>query len=136
MRTGPGAERDARSSHSLAHPIALPERLVDGYPAPMPKGEAGPAFRGREQEFARLQVALADRAARPCCLIGGEAGIGKTRLITEVARWAASEGATVVIGGCLELGADVLPFAPFVEALDRLDVWCWRGERIRTEARR
>ena len=86
----------------------------------MPMGEAGPAFRGREQEFARLQVALADRAARPCCLIGGEAGIGKTRLITEFARWAASEGATVVTGGCLELGADVLPFAPFVEALDRL----------------
>jgi DNA-binding CsgD family transcriptional regulator/tetratricopeptide (TPR) repeat protein len=86
----------------------------------MPTGEAGPAFRGREQEFARLQVALADRAARPCCLIGGEAGIGKTRLITEFARRAASEGATVVIGGCLELGADVLPFAPFVEALDRL----------------
>ena len=86
----------------------------------MPTGEAGPAFRGREQEFARLQVALADRAARPCFLIGGEAGIGKTRLIAELARWAASEGVTVVSGGCLELGAEVLPFAPFVEALDRL----------------
>jgi DNA-binding CsgD family transcriptional regulator len=86
----------------------------------MLSGEAGSAFLGREQEFARLQAALADRAARPCCLIGGEAGIGKTRLATEFARWAASEGATIVTGGCLELGADVLPFAPFVEALDRL----------------
>ena len=63
---------------------------------------------------------MADRAARPGCLVGGEAGVGKTRLITEFARWVASEGATVVVGGCLELGAEMLPFAPFVEALDRL----------------
>ncbi len=86
----------------------------------MPTGEANPAFLGRAHEFARLQVALGDRATRPCCLVGGEAGVGKTRLVTEFARWAESEGATVAVGGCLELGADILPFAPFVEALDRL----------------
>jgi DNA-binding CsgD family transcriptional regulator/tetratricopeptide (TPR) repeat protein len=86
----------------------------------MPTGEAGPAFFGRERELARLQVALSDRAVRPGCLVGGEAGIGKTRLMSEFSRWAISEGATVASGGCLELGAELLPFAPFVEAFGPL----------------
>ncbi len=47
-------------------------------------------------------------------LVGGEAGVGKTRLVEE---FATRSGTRVLTGGCVELGADVLPFAPFVAAL-------------------
>jgi DNA-binding CsgD family transcriptional regulator len=50
-------------------------------------------------------------------LIGGEAGVGKTRLISEFAGQARAAGARVVTGGCLELGADGLPFGPFTAML-------------------
>jgi predicted ATPase len=50
-------------------------------------------------------------------LIGGEAGVGKTRLIGEFGANAWEAGARVLIGGCLELGADGLPFAPFTAML-------------------
>ena len=53
-------------------------------------------------------------------LIGGEAGIGKTRLITEFAAMASGTGARVLAGGCLDLGADGLPFAPFAAMLREL----------------
>jgi DNA-binding NarL/FixJ family response regulator/tetratricopeptide (TPR) repeat protein len=50
-------------------------------------------------------------------LIGGEAGVGKTRLMSEFAGEARAAGARVVTGGCLELGADGLPFGPFTAML-------------------
>ncbi len=50
-------------------------------------------------------------------LIGGEAGVGKTRLISEFACEARAAGARVLTGGCLELGADGLPFGPFTAML-------------------
>jgi DNA-binding CsgD family transcriptional regulator len=50
-------------------------------------------------------------------LIGGEAGVGKTRLITEFATSVRAAGARVLTGGCLELGADGLPFGPFTAIL-------------------
>jgi DNA-binding NarL/FixJ family response regulator len=50
-------------------------------------------------------------------LVGGEAGVGKTRLITEFTASARAAGARVLTGGCLELGADGLPFGPFTAIL-------------------
>jgi DNA-binding NarL/FixJ family response regulator len=50
-------------------------------------------------------------------LIGGEAGVGKTRLIGGFATAARTAGARVLTGGCLELGADGLPFGPFTAML-------------------
>ena len=79
-----------------------------------------PLFIGREAELARLDDALAGRTSTPGLFLAGEAGLGKTRLVEEFGRRAEEAGATVAIGGCLELGADVLPLAPFVEALSRL----------------
>ncbi|MEO3829461.1 AAA family ATPase [Actinomadura sp. B10D3] len=67
---------------------------------------------GRSAELAQLRGALA--AAPGAVLVGGEAGLGKTRLLTEFAR--AAE-ARVLVGGCLELGSDGLPFAPFTTVL-------------------
>jgi DNA-binding CsgD family transcriptional regulator len=52
-------------------------------------------------------------------LIGGEAGAGKSRLIAEfTAEVTTGAGsARVLTGGCLQLGSDALPFAPFVAVL-------------------
>jgi DNA-binding CsgD family transcriptional regulator/tetratricopeptide (TPR) repeat protein len=48
-------------------------------------------------------------------LVGGEAGVGKTRLVGEFIDRA--DDARVLVGGCLELGTEGLPFAPFTAVL-------------------
>jgi len=74
-------------------------------------------FLGRNLE----RFALADAWARarsqrgPVVLIGGEAGVGKTRLAVHFARSAHDEGSIVLHGRCRE---DVSPpYEPFIEAL-------------------
>jgi len=81
-----------------------------------------PVLVGRSEELAVLDAALdRARAGGPSTvLIGGEAGIGKTRLVTEFAAGAAASGARVLAGGCLDLGAEGLPFAPFTAMLREL----------------
>jgi DNA-binding CsgD family transcriptional regulator len=81
-----------------------------------------PILVGRADQLARLDAALAQAArGRPATvLIGGEAGIGKSRLASEFAGRARGAGARVLTGGCLELGADGLPFAPFTSVLREL----------------
>src|SRR5215212_6518173 len=78
-----------------------------------------PTLVGRTEELARL-AAAGDRAAAgtpTAVLIGGEAGVGKTRLVGEVVAAARANGATVLVGGCVELGGEGVPFAPLIEAL-------------------
>jgi len=87
---------------------------------PMAMGARGGEFVGRERELCLLDSALEGRAECPGLFVAGEAGIGKTRLLREFAGRAESTGVTVTWGGCLESGAEDLPFAPFVEALGRL----------------
>ncbi|WP_413761314.1 helix-turn-helix transcriptional regulator [Streptomyces sp. MMBL 11-3] len=81
-----------------------------------------PVFVGRADELGTLNDALARAAAGEpqALLLGGEAGVGKTRLIEEFATSACREGAVVAVGGCVEIGADGLPFAPFSSALRAL----------------
>ncbi|WP_433147358.1 helix-turn-helix transcriptional regulator [Actinomadura nitritigenes] len=75
-----------------------------------------PVLVGRAAELGLLEDALA--SAPGAVLVGGEAGLGKTRLIREFAASVARGGrARVLIGGCLELGSDGLPFAPFTTVL-------------------
>src|ERR1700712_1551956 len=50
-------------------------------------------------------------------VIDGEAGVGKSRLVEELAMRAREVGARVLIGSCLELGGGGIPFAPLVEIL-------------------
>jgi ATP/maltotriose-dependent transcriptional regulator MalT len=79
-----------------------------------------PVFVGRTRESAALatayRVAVAEGAT--FAVIGGEAGIGKSRLVGEFTAGLGS--ARRVTGECLELGADQLPFAPFLAVLRRL----------------
>ncbi|MEV0221515.1 AAA family ATPase [Streptomyces sp. NPDC050704] len=81
-----------------------------------------PVFVGRADELDVLNNALARAAAGEpqALLLGGEAGVGKTRLIEEFATAACREGAVVALGGCVEIGAEGLPFAPFSTALRAL----------------
>ncbi len=81
-----------------------------------------PVFVGRADELGVLSKALerAEAAEPQALLLGGEAGVGKTRLVEEFGAAARERGAVVVTGGCVEIGADGLPFAPFSTALRAL----------------
>ncbi|HVT66714.1 MAG TPA: AAA family ATPase, partial [Trebonia sp.] len=83
---------------------------------------ASPVLVGRAAEMAALEAALGTvRQGEPAAvLIGGEAGMGKTRLIGEFTAAARSAGARVLTGACLELGVDGLPFSPFTAMLRHL----------------
>jgi DNA-binding CsgD family transcriptional regulator len=76
-------------------------------------------FVGRVEELARLTEVLrsAGEAQPATVLVGGDAGVGKTRLVAEFSARAREQGALVLAGGCLQLGGEGLPFAPVVEAL-------------------
>ncbi|HEX8134394.1 MAG TPA: AAA family ATPase, partial [Actinomycetes bacterium] len=76
-------------------------------------------FVGRTEELARLRELLARAAdGQPLVvLIGGEAGVGKTRLTDQLAGTASEHGVRVLRGGCVPLGEGGVPFAPVTEAL-------------------
>jgi len=76
-------------------------------------------FVGRAGELAELRAALRDAAeGRPSlALVGGESGVGKSRLADELKRHARESGARVLAGDCVELGEDELPYAPLLSAL-------------------
>lgn len=74
---------------------------------------------GRTDELARL-MAHVDRAVdgRPSAvLLAGDAGVGKTRLLDELAQRAAARGVRVLTGHCVDLGDVGLPYLPFVDLL-------------------
>ncbi len=73
---------------------------------------------GRTAELSRLQGLLTAAAAgQPVvALVGGDAGVGKTRLVTELTAGARERGFTVLVGRCAEL-ADTVPYLPLADAL-------------------
>ena len=96
----------------------------------MSEGLQSPVFVGRRDEVAAL-IALCDRAraGEPgFAIVAGEAGVGKTRLVTELAGQADGSGFTVLTGHCVELGAEGLPLAPLIDALRTLARTTSRGE--------
>ncbi len=71
---------------------------------------------GREAEMARL-TALLDQAWQrqgALAIVEGEAGVGKTRLVRELANQVRRRGGKVLTGSCYE--GERLPYGPFVEA--------------------
>ncbi|MEU4803200.1 AAA family ATPase [Actinosynnema sp. NPDC023587] len=73
----------------------------------------------RSREMAGLRAAL-DEAARGeagAVLLAGDAGVGKTRLVEELA---AAADALVLTGRCLDVGETGLPYLPFTEALGQV----------------
>ena len=83
-----------------------------------PERLSGPGFVGREGVMARLGAEL-ERALGGegrCLALSGEAGIGKTRTLEELARYARGRGAAVLHGECHEQeGAP--PYWPWVQIL-------------------
>ena len=76
---------------------------------------------GRSQELTELRerFLVADEGDPQVVVIGGEAGIGKSRLIAELGA-GLPDGTGFAIGHCLELGPDGPPFAPFSTMLRAL----------------
>ncbi|WP_079186131.1 AAA family ATPase [Streptomyces sp. CB01580] len=95
--------------------------VSDGSP-PVDPVSVSPVFVGRAAEFAALVDALTRAAGDGprALLIGGEAGVGKTRLVEEFLGEAVRRGAVAAVGGCVGTGADGLPYAPFSTALRAL----------------
>lgn len=76
---------------------------------------------GRQAVMARVRAALADacQGRGNICLLTGEPGIGKTRVVEQLAREAAAAGMLVAWGTCPETG-DGPPLWPFQQLLDEL----------------
>ena len=77
-------------------------------------------FVGRDHELQQLRDLL-DRAAAgqaDTAMLGGEAGVGKSRLLARfVADAKEQHQAHVLRGACIELGNGLIPYAPLVESL-------------------
>ncbi len=85
----------------------------------MTRRVSSPEFVGRAAELGRLAAALerAERGRAAAVFIGGDSGVGKTRLLRELERRAVERGARLLSGDCLAFGADGLPYAPIAAAL-------------------
>jgi predicted ATPase len=83
---------------------------------------SSPAFVGRLEELQILEAAnrRAANGEPAVILVEGEAGVGKTRLVTELMARFVDDGVRVLYGGCVPVGEGTLPYAPVVEALRAL----------------
>ncbi|MFI6936279.1 AAA family ATPase [Streptomyces sp. NPDC050287] len=85
----------------------------------MPTISSATPLIGREDELARLAGVLerARGGQAGAVLVAGDAGVGKTRMLDEVAGLASRSGMTVLTGHCVDLGDVGLPYLPFTEVL-------------------
>lgn len=76
-------------------------------------------FVGRGEELARLRgfVEAVQDGDPAFVLIGGDAGVGKSRLVEALGVYAGDQGMRVLRGHCFGLGQGGVPFAPIVEVL-------------------
>ena len=79
-------------------------------------------FVARQDQLDRFAAAVERaREGEPgILLVGGDAGVGKTRMLSQAARTAESAGARVVVAHCVDLGEVGIPYLPFAEAVDQL----------------
>ncbi len=106
-REYPDTARDEKSQRARSEPSISPLSVT----APII---------GRQQELTLVthfyEAAKAGHAH--VVLVTGDPGIGKTRLLDEIARRAAHDGATILRGGASE-AEGMPPYLPFLEALGR-----------------
>ncbi|WP_204800646.1 protein kinase domain-containing protein [Mycobacterium riyadhense] len=96
----------AAGRDSLTHDVAALDRITDS------------GFVGREREIQALRAAIDDVVGRRgrTVLVSGESGIGKTRLASEAAAYAALRGAQVLWGRCYA-GAGAPAYWPWVQVI-------------------
>jgi DNA-binding CsgD family transcriptional regulator/tetratricopeptide (TPR) repeat protein len=112
---GAGALGNVEVVELVGHeaPANVPLPRLMAIEAPFP-------FVPRQDAWAVLEQAWAAGCAgeRRIVLLGGEAGAGKTRLVTEFAAQVHDQGGVVLYGGCSDRpGA---PYQPFAEAIEHL----------------
>ncbi|HMQ27212.1 MAG TPA: adenylate/guanylate cyclase domain-containing protein, partial [Acidimicrobiales bacterium] len=98
-----------------------PAEVVAGIPLPgLFAGDGAAPFAGRAAERATLDRLWkeARTTGRRVAFVAGEPGIGKTRLVAELARDVHAEGGVVLVGRSDD-EIDV-PYRPFADALDHL----------------
>jgi len=102
--------------------IAMP---IFGGDAKTPRIPSRQAFVGREKELAQVEAALNRAMAGECqfVLVGGEEGVGKSRLLAEVEQLAATWALSVLQGRVLGLE---VPYNAFGDAIHE---WLKREER-------
>ena len=95
------------------------EVVWDDEPATAAAFAARTPYVGREAERAELAGCRSRRTGHgSLVLIGGEPGVGKTRLTEEAGADAAAKGVRVLVGRCYEIeGAP--PYVPFVEIFEQ-----------------
>ncbi len=79
---------------------------------------------GRARELATLSdwVGITGTTPARAILLAGDAGVGKTRLLSELLAAAAEAGWRSLVGHCLDFGDSALPYLPFSELVGRLAV--------------
>ena len=120
LATDEASRADQAQPAAGAPAEALAERLAAVPPALLPIRPGAGTFRGRVDERAALMATFrqAVEGRVRVALVAGEAGIGKSRLVTESTRQMAEAGAMVLSGTSRDgLAA---PFEPIVLAMRRL----------------
>ncbi|MEU8488391.1 AAA family ATPase [Streptomyces sp. NPDC048641] len=114
VRPGPETQRLHLLALDAGGAAARVARPAAGFTPPgAVRGPAPAPLRGRDEVLDRLLAPDAPAVQ----LIRGEAGLGKTRLVSEAARRALGEGAAVLWGAGHDAEGHT-PFGAFVEALD------------------
>src|SRR5215211_7660116 len=69
-------------------------------------GSSGSRFVGRAEELGQLVAALeqVELGSPAVVLVAGDAGVGKTRLLAELADQAERRRVRVLVGGCMNVG--------------------------------
>ncbi|WP_170854070.1 helix-turn-helix transcriptional regulator [Microlunatus flavus] len=86
----------------------------------MPTAAAPLVGRTRELDELAALAGVHDEAEPGSVLLGGDAGIGKSRLLAALAERATGQGWEVVVGHCLDLAGSPVAYLPFTELAGRL----------------
>src|SRR5699024_4830491 len=80
------------------------------------------ALVARTEELSRLREVWQQcrTGSATAVLLPGEAGVGKTRLVGELAAIAEADGGLVLTGHCVGLGEAAPPYLPVVEVLEQV----------------